>query len=284
MREPLRFSGQHWWNLVLVLVAAAGIVAWHFRVLDGRVAAAAVLGWVALGFVVSPAIMYEHLGFLDRQVFHDYFKANLRYRKAIETGIATSQGFCALSRLNLAEGDAQAAVELLEEAVKKLPEDHHLFALMSRALSRAGRHEEAIAAALRCRKLHGRHPLSDEVLADALKAKGDYLSAAAAYQEALKKDPGLVRSRVNLSAAYLMLGEVKAAEREIAEALRLRPRDPDALYWAGRIAQAKGDLEPAASYLRSALEVRPLDDKALAIPYQEVLKAYASVADGSGAL
>ena len=281
MREPLRFSWKHWWNLVLVLVASAGTIAWRFRVLDGRVAFAAVLGWIALGFAVSPATMYEHLGFLDRQVFHDYFKANLRYRKAVETGKATSQGFCALASLNLAEGDAQAAVELLEEAVKKRPDDHHLFALMSRALSRAGRHDEAIAAALRCRKLHGRHPLPDEVLAGALRAKGDYLSAAAAYQEALKKDPDLVRSRVSLSEAYLMLGEVEAAQREISAALRIRPRDPDALYWAGRVAQAKGDLEAAASYLRSALEARPLDDKALATPYQDVLKAYAAATGGS---
>jgi tetratricopeptide (TPR) repeat protein len=257
----------------MALVIGTGVTAWRLRLIDGRLVLLAAAVWLVIGAVATPSLLYEHLGFLDRHVFHDYGKARLRYRKAVDTGKATPQALCALASLSFSEGDATEAVILLKEAVIERPNDPHLLALMSKALSRTGRHGEAVAAALRCKEMKGKKPLCDVALADALKAKGEDLGAAAAYQKALDKNPKLAGCRVNLADLYFSMGQVDASEREIQEALKTAPDNPDALYWAGKVAAAKGDIAVARSYLQSALEVRPVDDHSLLVPYQDVVAA-----------
>lgn len=273
----MRFSWRHWWNLALVVIAGAGVALWRLGLLDGRVSLLGVAAWVLLGVLIAPSILYEHLGFLDRHVFHDYWKARIRYRKAVETGKATTQALCALASLCLAEGDDVAAISLLEEAAIKEPQDPHLLALLSRGLSRAGRHEESVAAALRCSELAGAGPGWDMALADALKTKGEDVGAAASYQKALGKDPDLTGCRLGLAEIYWSMGQIDAGEGEIREVLRRAPKNPDALYWAGRFAAARGDAAGARTYLRSALENRPIHDRALTVSYQDVVKAVADI-------
>ncbi len=280
MREPLRFSWRHWWNLVLALLVAAGVTLWRLDLIDGRLVLLAALVWLGIGGLAAPSLMYEHLGFLDRHLFHDYSKARMRYRKAVEARKATPQGMCALASLCFAEGDTAEAIRLLEEAVIKRPDDPHLLALLSRALSRAGRHEEAVAAALRCRTMKGEQPLYDMILAHALLAKGETLGAASAYQRAVKAKPALAGPHIGLAGTYFAMGEVDAAGREAREALAAAPKDPDALYWAGKVAEAKGDAGAAREYYRSALEARPMADRNVEIPYQELIGSVSRVTSG----
>lgn len=275
MREPLRFSWRHWWNLILVLIFAAGVTAWTLRLVDGRIVLAAVLLWIVVGAVAAPSIIQEHMAFTDRWVFHDYDKARLRYRRAVDSGKATPQAYSALGSLCHAEGDLAEASALLEEAMVKRPGDAHLLMLLSKTLSAEGRHEEAVAAAIRCQETGGKQPLPDMALADALKAKGDQVAAASAYQKAIKVNPKLLDCRVNLASIYLSMGETKAAEDEVREALKISPGHPDALYWAGHVEAAKGDRESATSYFRSALRGRPVDDQSLRTPYADMVRAAA---------
>ena len=273
MREPLRFSWRHWWNLVLALIVAAGVGAWSFRLVDGRLVLGSVVLWLVIGFLAAPSLMREHSGFMDRQVFHDYEKARVRYRKAVDSGKATPQAYCALASLCQAEGDRTETLRLLEEAAIKRPDDPYLFLLMSRTLSALGRHGEALVAATRCTKMKVAGPLGDIALADALEAKGENVAAAAAYQRALHEDPKLVDCRLNLAGLYLARGETEASEREVREALRVAPKQPDALYWSGKVAATKGDIAAARSRFQAALATRPLDDHSLLVPYQEMVRA-----------
>lgn len=273
MREPLRFSWRHWWNLVAAMLAVAGVTLWALGLVDGRLALAALLLWLAAGAVAAPSIIQEHTAFADRWIFHDYGKARLRYRRAVDTGKATPQAYCALASLCRAEGDPIEASRLLQEAVVRRPGDPYLLLLMSRNLSALGRHEEAVSAAIRCKETGAPKPLADVALADALRAKGETVAAAAAYQKALQANPKLVDCRVNLAGIYLAMGETQAAEKEVGEALRTSSRHPDALYWAGNVAAAKGELDKARAYYRSALQSRPVDDHSLATPYVDVVRA-----------
>lgn len=282
MREPLRFSWRHWWNLVMVLILAAGATLWRLGLVDGRLAAAAVLAWILAGRLLAPSIMYEHLGFLDRHVFHDYGKARARYRRAEDTKKATPQGQCVLASLSFGEGDDIEAARLLEEAAIKRPDDPHLFALLSRVLSRLGRHDEAVAAALRCANMKGRQPLSDAALADALRAKGEMVGAASAYQRVAKARPHLAGPRIGLAGTYLWMGKFDAAEEEARAAVAMSPRDPDALYWAGKVAEAKGDAAAAGRYYKSALEVRPIGDRSPSVAYQDLVRAVSATAPKDG--
>jgi tetratricopeptide (TPR) repeat protein len=283
IREPLRFSARHWWNVVMVLILAGGIGLWAAGLLDGRVATAIPLLWILAGWLLAPEILYEHLGFLDRHVFHDYSKARSRYRKVVDTKRATVDGICALASLSYGEGDYEDAARLLEEARSKRPHDPFIWALLSRTLTRLGRHDEAVAAATRAAQSGppSVRPLGDLALAQALKAKGEMTAAASAYQRAAERVPSSPEPRVGLAELYLTMGDNDAAHREAQAALRSIPSHPDALYWAGRAADAKGDTAGASRYYRAALATRPLEDRSLSVPYKDMVKAVSTVSEKS---
>jgi len=281
MREPLRFSARHWWNAVMALVAVVGAGLWALGLLDGRLAVLFPLAWILAGWILAPEILYEHLGFLDRHVFHDYSKARSRYRKAVDTKKATVEGICALASLCYSEGDYAEAGRLLEEARAKRPDDPFIWALLSRVLTRLGRHDEAVSAAVRAVDSgpSSLRPMADLALAEALKARGETAGAASVYQRAAERIPHSPEPRVGLTELYLSMGDADAAEREARAALKVSPSHPDALYWAGRAADAKGNTAEAARYYREALVARPVGDRSLSVPYKDMVKAVSAVSE-----
>ncbi|HHY44579.1 MAG TPA: tetratricopeptide repeat protein [Firmicutes bacterium] len=273
IQEPKRFSFRHWWNYVTVLLVAAGLGLWAAGLVDGRIVFGALFLWVILGLRVAPEILWEHLGFLDRWVFHDYQKAHLRYRKAASTNKATPQAYCALASLAYAEGDLTEAARLLEEAATRLPGDPYLRFLLSVVLTKQGRYDEALNEAVLTGKLSNEGVLGDMAMGTVLRAKGDIQAAASAYQSASRKAPRLVSARLGLAECYLSMGLVDAAEAEAEEALRLDPENPDALYWSGQVARAQNKIRDAARMLQEALDSRPIEDRAFLVPYRNIVAA-----------
>ncbi|MGI6632201.1 MAG: tetratricopeptide repeat protein [Bacillota bacterium] len=271
LHEPKRFSGRHWWNFVTLALLGLGVAVWAAGLVDGRLVLGAIVLWLILAIFLVPALIQEHLGFLDRWVFHDYQKAHERYRRAVNTKKATPEAHCALASLAYAEGDLGEAARLLEEASHSLPSDPHLHYLLSRVLSKQGRHEEAVAEAIRVRELRAGGVLGDLALGDALAAKADMLSAASAYQKVISRKPDLVHARVGLAKAYLALGRDAAAAEQVDETLRLAPSNSDVLYLAGKVAAVQDRPEDARKLLQSALDSRPVDDQARLVPYAEIV-------------
>lgn len=282
VKEPMRFSFRHWWNYVTVVIAALGIYLWASGLVDGRFVAGGILGWLLLGLLLAPEIVYEHLGFLDRWVFHDYKRAHRRYIKAVSTGKATPQAHCALASLAYAEGDLAEAADLLRRAAKKLPGDAHLQFLLSTVLTRQGRLDEAFQEAVIAGNLAGESPLGHVAMGKVLAAKGDFKAAASAYQSAVRADPRLVPARLGLAECYLSLGMVEAAEAETEAALRLDPDNPDVLYWSGQVARAKNRIAEAGRLFQEALHTRPVGDQAYLVPYREIVAALSEARSLSG--
>lgn len=245
--------------------------------MDGRAAFGAAIAWVVLGRVFTPWIIHEHIGFLNRWVFNDYEKANVRYRQAVNTGRATANAYCALGSLAYAEGDTHEAVRLLEEAVARLPEDMPARAVLARVLIRAGRVDEAFEVAQDCLRILTDNPLSYVVLGDVLTEKKDFTAAASAYQKALALSPDTFECHLKLGEVYIQLGHNKEAEEEFRKARILSPENPDALYWWGKTLYTKGDMENARKVLQKALEQRPIGDHTYQVPYQEIILALSSV-------
>ncbi len=262
-------------------IVAFGVILWSLGYLDGRIALISVLAWFLVGWAAAPSIMYEHLGFLDRYVFNDYSKARSRYRKAFDTGKATADGICALASLSFAEGDDVEAISLLEIASVARPEDPYIFALLSRALSRSGMHDQAIAAAMKCHL----SPLGETALGDALRAKGIAIEAAEVYKKAVSRSPGLIEARLGLAGAYLDMADAGAAYREARRALSASPKDPDALYWTARALEASGNSREASRLYRTALAERPIGDMSFSVPYEELVRAVSAspIGGSSGA-
>ncbi|MGI6663695.1 MAG: tetratricopeptide repeat protein [Bacillota bacterium] len=281
IQEPKRFSFRHWWNYVTVFLVALGLGLWAGGFVDGRVVFAALVLWGMLGLLVAPEIIYEHLGFFGRWVFHDYQKAHERYRKAVTTNKATPQAYCALASLAYAEGDLAEAARLLEEAATKLPDDPYLHFLLSIVLTKQGRYDEALTEAVLTGKLSGEGALGDMAMGTVLSAKGDVQAAASAYQAASRKAPRLVPARLGLAECYLSLGMFDAAVAETEEAFRLDPDNPDVLYWSGKVARAQNRLSEAGKKLQEALDARPIEDRAFLVPYRDIVTALSEARSSS---
>jgi tetratricopeptide (TPR) repeat protein len=267
--EPKRFSWRHWWNAGLLAVLLGGLGLWWFFDLDGRWVLLAVVLYFGLGWFVSRSILYEHLGFLDRFVFHDYEKAASRYRKAIQSGGATPQAKAALGSLCFAQGDLNEAANLLEEALKDLPEDADLKALLTKVLIRQGRIDEGEQIALS----DDSELLRNLALGRTMQAKKEHEAAGASYQELLKKSPHLPEGLLGLAQVCYALGDPKASNEGVSAALRQNPTNPDALFWKGRVEEALGKPENALEFYEEALLNRPINDHSYDVSYKDIVES-----------
>src|SRR5215470_11969572 len=114
---------------------------------------------------------------------------------------------------------------------------------------------------------------------------GDYEKAAAAYREAIagalqhlgnlrishkeyaegidllnrgvKIAPARVAARVDLAIAHFQIRDMDNAKAEIEAALQRDPKDVRALSLAGKICFLRGEFQPAAERLESALQLQP---------------------------
>lgn len=281
MREPLRPSLRHWWNYVLVALVVIGVISWAVYDLDGRIPFGLVVAWIVIGRVLVPSIIHEHIGFLNRWVFHDYAKANRRYRQAVASKRATPQAYGALASLSFAEGEYDESVALLEEAVRHCPTDPYLRIMLSKAMMRSGQAEEAVKAASAGKSMaetpEEDTPAALMALGDAHKAKGELDEAISCYQKALSLRPDFVDCRLSLADSYLSKGDLRAAEEQVEYVLKSEPENPDALFWAGQIAIAKGETRKASAYLQGALSFRPVNDHSRMVPYGTVVSSLAEV-------
>jgi tetratricopeptide (TPR) repeat protein len=277
MREPLRFSFRHWWNYVLAALILVGLGAWRLLGLDGRLAFLGPLVWLGIGKAFVPEIIHEHAGFLNRWVWHDYRKANHRYRQAVDTKKATPEAYCALASLSFAEGDYSDAEKLLKKASLHLGWDPNLHLMFSKCLTRMGRLDEAMSEAVKFNKASDNVSVFGLAIGDVLKEQGDTVSSAAAYQEALQKDPQMIDCLLGLAEVYFAMGKTRDAWDEVNKALKLDPKNSDALFWAGKISAARGKARESSAMLQKSLNTRSIDDKSHRVPYGEVVRLLAEV-------
>lgn len=270
----MRFTWKHPWNFALLLLCGAGIFG-YLRGVDGRLLLLGLVIWILAGWLLWREIILEHVGFLDRWVWHDYDKANLRYRRAVDTGRASENAYLALASLAWAEGDLAESARLLEEGLRRVPEDAHAHYLLARVLSRLGRHEEALAEAVRCQELAGEGPLAAMALGEVLSARGDLEAAASAFQKALDCLPEMADAHLCLGTVYMAMGEEKEAGSHFEKALTYAPRDPDVHYWVGVWAGHQGDLVRAMEEFRKAMILRNPDDRSRRVAYKDVVEALA---------
>lgn len=75
-----------------------------------------------------------------------------------------------------------------------------------------------------------------------LQQQGDLAGSQRAFQRAVAVDPQCVLAYVNSAKLYLAADQPGRAEAPLAQALRLQPGDPAALFQAARLCLARGDL------------------------------------------
>ncbi len=255
----------------------AGISSWVILGVDGRLVFLVLALWVLLGRLLAPSIFHEHIGFLNRWVWHDYKKANQRYRQAVQTQKATPQAYCALASLSFSEGDYWGAASLLEEASNVLKSDPALHLMLLKCLVRTGQMDRAVAETTKVGELFKGTYVPFLVLGDVLKEKRDIVAAATAYQKACELKPSAIDCHLGLAEAYYDMGQVDASLDEIEIALSIDAMNSDALYWAGKVAAKKGNTREASSRLQRSLMLRSPKDKSHRESYQNILSLLAQV-------
>jgi tetratricopeptide (TPR) repeat protein len=88
-------------------------------------------------------------------------------------------------------------------------------------------------------------------------ARGLFAEAEQSLRRALKSAPGNLAPRVNLGCALLYLNRIGDARDQLEKVLRMAPRNPDALYGLGLVAQYEGRFESAIGFFDRALEAQP---------------------------
>jgi tetratricopeptide (TPR) repeat protein len=114
-----------------------------------------------------------------------------------------------------------AALELVDEALVRAPNDPELLFLSGVARHRSGRHEEALAPLVRAVDLDPRVRFGEPYLVagDALSALGRHEEAVDAYERYVEKNGSDVVGYVRLARAEVRQGDRSAAEKTLAEGL-----------------------------------------------------------------
>jgi tetratricopeptide (TPR) repeat protein len=94
-------------------------------------------------------------------------------------------------------------------------------------------------------------------LGDALRDKGNYAGAAAAYVEAARLRPQEAGTHHALGITLLMAGRLEAADMALAEATRLSPGLPEAETARGMIARAQGRRDDARDRFLAVARAHP---------------------------
>jgi len=104
-----------------------------------------------------------------------------------------------------------------------------------------------------------------------------------AYRNAIKAKPGYVEAHIGLARVLSEAGDLEGAAKAIRDAVRLRPRDPEAAAVEGRIAKLSDQETKAIAAFKRAITngggFQPEAYTGLAMLYQERAEAAASGSD-----
>ncbi|AIF47071.1 tetratricopeptide repeat-containing sulfotransferase family protein [Dyella japonica] len=165
-----------------------------------------------------------------------------------------------LAAARSAQGDTQAAIDILTPLAQAQPTWSFAHADLGVALASAGRHHEAIESLRRAAALKADLPQVWRALADSLHAVGDHAAADAAYTQHVQHathDPRLLAA-----AAALAENRLPDAETLLREQLKQAPTDVAALRMSAEVAARFGRHDEARQQLEHCLALAPSFDAA----------------------
>jgi tetratricopeptide (TPR) repeat protein len=196
----------------------------------------------SLGVAYFNAAQYENaMGPLGRALAADPSKADVRR-------------MLALASLNA--GSYEKAAELLASDARR-DSDPSLQYAYALALVRSNRAAEAEAVFAQLLAHHGTTPELQVLVGQAHAQQGDFDSAIASLQGALKVKPEVADAHATLGMIYLQQGKLAEARTALRAGLEAHPGDVHAAHTLATVLDLEGQPEEAAAILRSILRSRP---------------------------
>jgi tetratricopeptide (TPR) repeat protein len=166
-----------------------------------------------------------------------------------QTLVDLGSAYLALSRLD-------DALPVFRRALRINPARTDGLTALGIALTEGGRGAEAVPILEEDARLDPRSALSFAALSEAYAATGRVLEAKEAAQVAGARAGGDLRVLMMAGHVLLVLHEAPAAERLLAEAVRMNPRNPEALTGFAVVEATLGKRDEAVNILRKALTLK----------------------------
>ena len=138
----------------------------------------------------------------------------------------------------LGEGDAQKAIVLYREALELTPDDAQLQYKLAVALDQIGDVPGETAALEKAIQLNPGLAVAHNQLGFLASKQGDPIAAEKHFREAVRAAPGFAEAWVNLAATLGLQSRFTEADAAVGSALKLDPKNPQALLLRETLAKA----------------------------------------------
>lgn len=145
----------------------------------------------------------------------------------------------------LQKNQIPAAIELLQQAVKKNSQDAEGWQFLGVAFFRQGKAEDAKRA----------------------------------FEQSARLRPNSAAPHNGLASCFLQLGKLREAEKEAQQALKLNPQSDEARYFLAAVRLKDGDAFGAVEEVEKAIQINPSFTTALALKNQALVEVFSRVID-----
>ena len=167
-----------------------------------------------------------------------------------------------LAEILLAYGESSAAIEELRRALDLDPSRSESAYNLALAEFKAGRLDDALASAQKCKALADTADLED-LLGDIQEARGDNLGAVRGYQAAVTLAPNEEKYRLSFAVEFIRHQNFDAAREVLKQAEELWPKSWRIQLALGMVEHFAGTDEEASRLLLHAAELAPDPEVAL---------------------
>ncbi|MBN1854139.1 MAG: sulfatase-like hydrolase/transferase [Pirellulales bacterium] len=191
--------------------------------------------------------------------FNKIKEAEAIYQQILKEEPENTEAMLGLARISYLQGDADAAIEKLQEIIKLNPGTAGPIANNQIGMIHlhAGRYDEARQAYQSSLKIDGLNGQAHDGIANVLLAEEKYEEAMDHLQLALRFNPVQLDAMASLGGLYRKKGELEAGAAWCQRALSINSQFPAALNNLGLIYRQQDKLQEAEECYRKAIEAAP---------------------------
>jgi arylsulfatase A-like enzyme/Flp pilus assembly protein TadD len=177
----------------------------------------------------------------------------------LEANDSLVDGWVSLGKLYRRQGRMAESLSAFSEANSRRPQDPFLASRLANALISAGRAPEAEQHLRVAQERHPNNPLIVFAMGRVMEHTGRPAEAENLFRQSLTLDPNSAPAHVRLASLALRRGDAATVDAELAAALQLDPRVPEANLVRGQLLEGQNRFEEAGQAYRRELENSPGD-------------------------